>query len=160
MHWLSIPGKDSEHLCPLRLGIRVPKDTQHSHALDGISLYLHREDTTRSAPAVCMGPQHQWGQQGWFWQGNLPANPSLLLIEDRYSIWPGAIWHTIFRQKKRAFVKLKIGKDILTQVISSAQAVWALSLGEEVSQSKSHSYGADGGLQTACRKIFFPTYSV
>lgn len=45
MRQLPIPREDSKHTCTLPLVSELPRTTQHSEALDGTTLYLHREET-------------------------------------------------------------------------------------------------------------------
>lgn len=44
-HWLSIPGEDSGHFCPMHLGVRVAKEKTHSQALGETAPYSPREET-------------------------------------------------------------------------------------------------------------------
>ena len=71
----------------------------------------------------------------------------VLSTEYRYNSGVGQV----LTQKKRAYIGLVTGKDILTQVISPAQTVRALHLlVRKCSRPKAHSYVTEWGQKTAC----------
>lgn len=45
VHWVSVPGEDSDHFCPCVIVSELTRKTQHSQALGGTMLYSRREET-------------------------------------------------------------------------------------------------------------------